>query len=47
MADMLQEVADQPLMLAAQVLLECCLHPVFYVAHLDPAGMPAYIEVPQ
>lgn len=44
---MLQKMADQASMLAADVHLKLCLLIVFNVTHFDPAGVPAYIQVPQ
>lgn len=46
-ANTLQEVTDEALVLAAEILLECGLHPVLDVTHFDPAGVPAYRQVPQ
>lgn len=46
-ANTIQEMADQARMLAAEVPLERRLLKVFNVTHFDPAGMPAYIQVPQ
>lgn len=46
-ADMLQKMADQASMLFADVHLKRRLLIVFNITHFDPAGVPAYIQVPQ